>query len=216
MIPFQFELKSLNQDGTVEGYASTHDLDEGNDRVMPGAFAKSVAKNPSVPMLWSHDTTQPIGTWHSLTENAKGLYVKGRMILTVARAKEVYDLLQAKAVSGLSIGFRTVKASTDRKTGTRLLEQLDLKEISLCTFPMNAAARIVSVKCDEINSKADFERLLREAGWSRSRAKILASKGFVPAEEAEREVRKSEVSKIAASILARANKTKETISYGTR
>jgi Escherichia/Staphylococcus phage prohead protease len=203
VIPLPFEVKELTEDGVIEGWASTTDLDEVGDRVLPGAFAKSVAANPTVPMLWAHDTTQPIGVWDMLTENTRGLYAKGRLVLSVAKAKEAFDLLKAGAVTGLSIGFQTKRAERDRKTGVRMLKEILLREVSLVTFPANNSARLVSVKASEIAEKRDYERFLREAGFSRERAKLL-SKGFCTADDAQRDAERTAVLNAAAAIRQRA------------
>ena len=47
----------------------------------------------------------------------------------------------AGAIDGLSIGYRTVKATKDDK-GQRLLSEVELWEVSLVTFPMLAQARV--------------------------------------------------------------------------
>jgi HK97 family phage prohead protease len=60
----------------------------------------------------------------------------------VPRADALKRLIEAEALDGLSIGFRTVKAS--RQAGNRLLHEIDLYEISIVTFPMMEAARIAA------------------------------------------------------------------------
>jgi HK97 family phage prohead protease len=204
--PFKFEVKSLSASGEIEGFASTYTVDQGGDKVMPGAFAKSIAARPGgVPMLWSHRPDEPIGLWTALTENKAGLYVKGALVMTVAKAQETFDLLKAKVLSGLSIGYRTVKADFDQQTGVRQLKELDLQEISICTFPMNPEARVVAVKAADITSEREFERFLHNCGFTRTRAKILA-KGFVPATKGQRDADQAEVSEIVASIRAQSSK----------
>ena len=66
--------------------------------------------------------------------------------LDIARGREIYSLMRAGAVDGLSIGFRTVKARRDRIKGVRRLEKIDLWEISVVTFPMLPEARVAAVK----------------------------------------------------------------------
>ena len=63
-------------------------------------------------MLWQHDPAQPIGIWDEVREDATGLYVKGRLLPDVARAREAQALLAAGAVDGLSIGYRTLRAES--------------------------------------------------------------------------------------------------------
>jgi len=98
-------------------------------------------------MLWQHDPAQPIGIWDEVHEDEKGLYVKGRLLLDVAKGREAAALIEAGAIDGLSIGYRTQKASKNDK-GQRLLNELELWEVSLVTFPMLPTAR-VSAKSDE-------------------------------------------------------------------
>jgi len=134
-------------DGTViEGYASYFGRrDKGGDVVQAGAYAASLkalaAKGCSVKMLWQHDPSQPIGVWDIVREDAKGLYVKGRLLTDVAKGREAIALIGARAIDGLSIGYRTVKAQRNHK-GQRLLSELELWEVSLVTFPMLPDARV--------------------------------------------------------------------------
>ncbi len=130
----------------IEGYASLFGKpDQGKDIVQPGAYQASLdklaAEGRSVKMLWQHDPAQPIGVWDEVREDDRGLYVKGRLLPDVPRAAEAASLLKAGAIDGLSIGYRTVKATKDDR-GQRLLHQLDLWEVSLVTFPMLPDARV--------------------------------------------------------------------------
>jgi phage prohead protease, HK97 family len=136
-------------DGTIiEGYASLFGLpDQGGDIVCKGAYAKGLerlaARGGNVKMLWQHDPAQPIGIWDEIFEDTRGLYVKGRLLPDVARAKEAAALIAAGAIDGLSIGYRTVAAEKDAK-GQRLLAELELWEVSLVTFPMLREARVAA------------------------------------------------------------------------
>ena len=136
-------------DGTVEGYASLFgELDQARDMVMPGAFEASLRQRGvrRVPMLFQHDPAEPIGVWLELREDVHGLYVRGRLIPEVVRARELLALLTAGTADGLSIGFRTVKGRIDPKTRIRKLEAIDLWEISIVTFPLLPGARVHAVK----------------------------------------------------------------------
>ena len=142
-------LGTVSADGTFEGYASLFNLpDLGRDIVMPGAFARSLAARGTggIKLLWQHQAAQPIGSWLDIREDARGLFVRGKLNLEVARARELLALLREGAVDGLSIGYRAEKARTDRKSGLRQLLQVDLWEISLVTFPMLPQARVTAVK----------------------------------------------------------------------
>jgi HK97 family phage prohead protease len=129
------------QDGAViEGYASVFGAcDQGGDVVAKGAYAASLkalaAAGRKVKMLWQHDPSQPIGVWDEVREDARGLWVKGRLLDSVEKGREAASLIAAGAIDGLSIGYRTVRASKNDR-GQRLLMELELWEVSLVTFPM--------------------------------------------------------------------------------
>lgn len=132
----------------VAGYASLFGVkDQGGDVVAKGAYTASLTRlgrsGERVKMLWQHDPAQPIGIWDEVREDATGLWVKGRILTEVAKGREAAALLAAGAIDGLSIGYRTVKAERDGK-GRRLLQELELWEVSLVTFPMLAEARVAS------------------------------------------------------------------------
>ena len=137
----------VDEAGLFEGYASLFGVaDLGRDTVMPGAFRDSLARRGAagIRMLWQHDPAEPIGRWLSLREDARGLHVRGRLNLAVGRAREIAALMRDGSIDGLSIGFRTVEASRDRRLGLRRLTKLDLWEISVVTFPMQPGARIAA------------------------------------------------------------------------
>ena len=130
-----------------------------------------------VPPQREHSSEQPIGVWDDLAEDAKGLYVKGRILKDASRlAAEAYALLKGGALDELSIGYRTLQtAPHDDKQGVLKLLKLDLREVSLVTFgALGRAARITDVKSilegGELPTVRQFEEHLRDAGFSKSLA----------------------------------------------
>ena len=151
----------------IEGYASLFGLtDQGGDIVAPGAYSASlkrlVARGDKVRMLWQHDPAQPIGIWDEIREDAKGLWVKGRLLPEVAQAREAAALIAAGAIDGLSIGYRTVKADRDGQ-GRRVLTEVELWEVSLVTFPMLREAKVGRKSSDELAGAEDLAETLRAA-----------------------------------------------------
>lgn len=178
--PLQIKADS---EGRIEGYASRFgELDRGGDIVVKGAYAGSLSSGRKPKMLWQHDPSQPIGVWDEVKEDDTGLFVRGRILETVEKGREVKSLIEAGAIDGMSIGYRTIKA--DRATdGARLLKELDLWEVSMVTFPMLESAR-ASVKAafkafedgeSTVFLKRNLEDYLREAGASNTEAKAVAS-----------------------------------------
>jgi HK97 family phage prohead protease len=183
-------LKDLNEEGTFEGYGSVFGVvDSYNEVVMPGAFKASLKehkKNKTWPkMLWQHRSAEPIGVYETLEEDDVGLFVKGKLLLEVQRARETHVLLKHGALDGLSIGYVPVKEKWEplQEDGPNVLKlfELDLWEVSPVTFPANGKARVSDVKsiADRIQTIREFEDFLRDVGgFSCERAKVLASRGF--------------------------------------
>ncbi len=168
-------LKSQEQDGHFTGYASVFNItDHHGDQVLPGSFSKSLTKlrgKGKMPkMLWQHDSRFPIGVWREIREDERGLFVHGQLLLDVQKGRETYALMHAGVLDGLSIGFRPVKTSKQKSSAGRILEEIDLHEISLVTFASNPEAKIIDIKAQEeeendlINRLDQLGNLLRERG----------------------------------------------------
>lgn len=178
-----FQLKELSETGHFKGYASVFGaLDSYRDIVMPGAFAKSLAKkaaeNRKVPILWQHNSREPIGVHTLLQEDNHGLYIEGQLTRGVQRADEAYLLLKAGALDGISIGYNPVDGGYDKSRNANLLKEVDLWENSLVTFPALDIARVTDVKSlRELETIGECEDWLREAaGLSRDEAKGIIAR----------------------------------------
>lgn len=193
---YALETKAIGSDGEFEGYASTFgNVDQGGDIVEPGAFIDGIVKarkdGRAIPMLWQHKQDEPIGIWTDLAEDAKGLYVKGQLILDGDPvAQRAYGKLKAKALGGMSIGYRIPPGGIvedDKRPGVSRLKTIDLREISLVTMPMNIEARFTAVKAmaDAIEKLKAGDRL-SEREWER----LLKAEPFgLSNSQAERAVR---------------------------
>jgi HK97 family phage prohead protease len=136
--------------GVFTGYASLFNTpDSYGDQIRPGSFKRTLkeskARGINPPMLWSHDPSKLIGKWIDIREDERGLAVTGQLVCETALGSEVYSLMKAGALSGMSIGFRTRKAEAG-PGGTRILSDLDLAEISLVAMPAADGARITQVR----------------------------------------------------------------------
>ncbi|TPW29447.1 HK97 family phage prohead protease [Martelella alba] len=177
-------LTDLAGDGRFSGYASIFgEVDLGKDAIERGAFRRSLEKRGAegVRMLFQHDPSEPVGSWTKLREDGRGLYVEGQLSSDVARAREIHALMKSGGLDGLSIGFQTVRAKTDAKSGIRRILEADLWEISIVTFPMLPSARVDSVKHAEevFPTIRNFERwLTRDAGLSRKAARRFLAGGY--------------------------------------
>lgn len=174
-----FISKSMDDDGMFEGYASVFGVqDHDGDVIVRGAFTKTLQRykddNRMPKMLWQHRTDMICGKWLVMSEDDRGLYVKGNCILEVDEGRKAYHLMKAGVLDGMSIGFNIVDGGRDERG--RVISEVDLWEVSLVTFGANPEALITRVKARE--SIRDYEAFLRDAGFSRNEAKALAADGY--------------------------------------
>lgn len=182
---FMFAPSTVCTGTTFEGYASIFNIvDKQYDIIVPGAFSNIKNKEnraftsllssssggqapytnnftepieePIIPILWQHNINEPIGKVLYLEQNNKGLYIKASLITEIPRGYEAYKLLENKVINGLSIGYIPKKFSTDPKQGYRIINSIDLIEISLVTFPANYGATITSLSTIE-NKKEGYK-----------------------------------------------------------
>jgi hypothetical protein len=162
--------------GIVEGYGSVFgNIDSSGDIVEKGAF-KRLFNKKTYPMLWQHNREQPIGVWEEFYEDEKGLRVKGRLLIDdIPLAKEAYALLKNNVINGLSIGYYPNHGFYDTENNYHI-DDLELYEVSLVTFPANYKATIIEVKSDL--TIRDAEKALVSVGFSHKVAKEILAKGF--------------------------------------
>jgi len=179
-----FELKLLSDEGIFEGYGAVFgNVDSYRDVILPGAFKSFLAESKkSVPLLWQHDAREVIGTVSGMKEDDHGLLMNGNLAIKTQRGAETYELLKMGALDGLSIGYSVKSERHDKEQNLNYLEEVKLWEISVVTFPANELARVGAVKQilkdGGMPSEREFEDFLRDAGFSRTQAKALISKGY--------------------------------------
>lgn len=181
--------------GTFEGYGAVFgNVDSYGDVIQKGAFRETLREwkkqDRTPPMLLQHggffgpvDDQVPIGLWTSMSEDDVGLKVEGRLFaMDTDRGKYIYEGMKAKALDGLSIGYRPKEfvLGTKPSEPRRTLKRVDLVEVSVVTFPANGKARTGAVKSAmQFTSQdwRDVEAVLRDEGLSRADA-VKAVSGF--------------------------------------
>ena len=150
-----FEVKEIADDGTFNGIASVYGLEDlGGDIIEKGAFAKTIAENGSIPILWQHDQKEVIGQG-DVKEWQNKILLAGKLDLEDPVAAKAYRKLKQKLIKGLSIGFTAVKSTWQeieeegRTKYIRRIQELKLWEVSVVTFPMLPAAQVTRVKSAE-------------------------------------------------------------------
>lgn len=155
----------------IEGFAAIYDeTDLNGDVIAPGAFRKSLAKSgaDAVKLLYQHTAEQPVGRWLRFEERASGLYAYGELLLATQTARETAELIRARIIDGLSIGYRTVRSQ--KSGGARRISEADLWEVSIVTFPMAPRARLA-----RIGGEPNRQPILAFASGIREAARILSA-----------------------------------------
>jgi hypothetical protein len=153
-IDFGFEVKEVQEAGGFSGYLAVFgNIDEGGDIIEAGAFKKTLKEQKEFPLLWQHNSGEPLGKIVKAYEDEKGLMVEGILDLNVQAAREKHSLLRMGAIKGMSIGYRTIKEIWENSA--RKLKEIKLHEGSLCTFPMNQLATVTRVKAEDVQSILD-------------------------------------------------------------
>lgn len=160
-ISSDFMVKSAKKDNTViSGYASVFGvLDSHNDIIKKGAFGNIEAGK--VKLLWQHDYTKPIGVIKFLKEDEYGLMIEAEINNSTVAGSEAAALIKQQAVNGLSIGF-AIKSSDYNQQGVREIDAIDLKEVSIVTFPANQEAGIQCVKKLDTEALSENQEKLDE------------------------------------------------------
>lgn len=183
-------LKEEGGVGVIIGYGSVWDaVDSYGERVKKGAFKNSLKQlkkdKRTLPMLWQHRSDIPIGIWPDLAEDDIGLKVEGRVNLETQRGREAWSDMKMGSVSGLSIGYYEIVASSWERPGNepRDLIELDLREVSPVTFPALREAQIDIVKAAQASGAAlslrQMEADMRERyRWTRAQVDIVSTQGL--------------------------------------
>ena len=133
-------IKSDTTDGettsiTIEGYASTDDVDRQGDIVPASVWKKGIQnylKNPVI--LAYHNHSEPVGRMVGHKVDSKGLWIKARIS---SAADEVFNLVKDGILTAFSIGFRIVDAEYDAAKELFVVKELELHEISIVSVPAN-------------------------------------------------------------------------------
>lgn len=194
--------------GEFEGYGAVFGkIDTHGDVIEPGAFAKSLLdlkrEGRALPAMYKNhgmmtgNRHEPIGVWEEMSEDANGLFVKGRLIgLDTEQGKWTYAQMKEGALKGLSIGYRVPPHGSKKGSGRpgepqRYIKTAILREVSLVDTPSNALAQVYAMKArdgavaaDEIKTIREFETALREVlGFSNAKARFIAENGFKSLDE---------------------------------
>lgn len=138
------------------GIASTPSTDRMGDIVEP----KGAQFKLPIPLLWQHDSRQPIGWITAAKVTDDGIEVHGEVASIdedgplKQRLTDAWQMLKAKLVRGLSIGFNSLESSRiDGTYGMRFLKW-EWLELSAVTVAANQDASITSIKSIDTRQRA--------------------------------------------------------------
>jgi HK97 family phage prohead protease len=148
------EIKAMTEAGgkrKFSGIASTPSTDRMGDVIDP----KGAQFKLPLPLLWQHDSHDPIGWVNSAKVTDNGIEVECEMAeLPDAadddelkkRLNKAWQMLKAKLVRGLSIGFNSLEsARIDNSYGIHF-QKWEWLELSAVTIPANQDCSITSIK----------------------------------------------------------------------
>lgn len=158
---YLLETKALavSDEGELSGIAWAWSPDRRGDIIERKAFTGITGP---VVMLWQHRPDEPIGAWDSITPTDAGLEVKGRLFVDESpRAREARAMVREGVVTGLSLGFRSIRKS-DRPgfPSARIFSAVSVEEISLVTRPAHPSAKVLHSKSQA--EVEEFAALLTE------------------------------------------------------
>lgn len=225
-VPFEAKFASGGSNpGSFEGYGAVFgNIDSHGDVIEPGAFAKSLLdrqrEGRSLPPMYkmhgamTGNRQEPVGVWDAMSEDANGLHVKGRLIgLETEQGKWNYAQLREGGLNGLSIGYKILPGGSRKGAGkagepARWIKSAFLREVSLVDDPSNALSRVYAVKrmwgeeapAEGIKTIREFEEFLRDAGFSKAAAGILAQRGWSALPTQEDDEQSNQIADLVASI----------------
>lgn len=168
----EFELRQLPNGKTqFRGYAAVFNSDSEPlpfiERIMPGAFDKTLRSRNNVKMYLNHDSTLVLASTRAktlkLSTDQKGLYTETELPDT-SYARDLAVMMERGDVDSMSFGF-SVPRNGDRWSedgATRELREVRLHEVSVVTgFPAYRATSATIRSLDVLAEKtgADADRL---------------------------------------------------------
>lgn len=142
-------IKKVDMDKrTFEGIATTPTTDRVGD-IVESEGAKF--KLP-LPLLWQHDSGDPIGWIHEAKVTSDGIAVKGEVAdvpepgALKERLLDAWQKIKYKLVAGLSIGFNALEYAEIKGTWGYRFTSWEWLELSAVTIPANQEATITAIK----------------------------------------------------------------------
>lgn len=158
------QVKALPQDGPgiFEAYVSVFgNVDTVGDRMLKGAFARTLVERGLPPIIWSHQwELPPIGKTLTATEDDRGLLVKGQLFIDDnSTAREVYVAMREGALREFSFAFevRSSRFVDEDGATVREITDVELFEVGPTLVGANPETELVGVKQSDVEVKEPYK-----------------------------------------------------------
>lgn len=185
------ETRAFGDVCVFEGYLSRPEVDTDNDLIEASAWEG--AKASETALLWQHKMDAPVGMWTDIQPRTDGLYGTAEINMSFELGKQAAALVQQRALTGLSVGFKSDRSKISEKEMTvggtrkkvRVISKAQLIECSLVTHPALPSARVSKFSLSEPLSLEEFEEILLSADSLREFEAGLRDAGLSRKERAE-------------------------------
>lgn len=146
----------------IKGYGAvfnslSHDLGGFREKIVPGAFARTIKGNNDIVSLFNHESSMLLGRTGNgtltLREDKTGLYME---VNPPAHRQDVVESIRRGDVPGMSFQFVTVRDSwegLDGKEPVRTLEEVRLLEVGPVVFPAYQATQVSARALDQLSAR---------------------------------------------------------------
>jgi len=140
-----FEVRAVEdgEPGSFEGYASVFGVVDSHGTVFDrGAFTKTIKERKGwLPIVWMHKPDEPIGR-AIVTEDERGLHVKGQLDLDVQRGAEINSGMKKGYITEMSHSFGKIpdKIKIEKSDGVEVPHFREVKSYEVSPVTANFAS----------------------------------------------------------------------------
>ena len=151
-----FKVKAADDgEGIIEALVATYATDSVGDRIVPGAFKKSLEEWASgdnlVPFIWSHqhaDLNAYLGDVLEAKETDEGLWIKAQIDMDDPHSRKAYRLIKGGRIKNYSFAYDVLDEGPGDDEVNEL-RQLKLYEVGPTLIGANQETRTLAVKNDD-------------------------------------------------------------------
>lgn len=177
-----FQIKGFDDERReLSGIASTPMPDRMGDIVEP----KGAQFRLPIPLLWQHDSNQPIGNVTRAKVTDSGIEVTAKLAKSDTpgklqdRLNEAWESLKIGLVRGFSIGFAPLESVQIKDTYSYRYLAWEWLELSTVTIPANSEATIQTIKSYDHDLRAALGQRDGVVRFERSNGRVRSKNGVV-------------------------------------